>query len=108
MAPPSDERIEAELAKAERARAERREGMARVCARRAAGWALRSYYVTRTGRAAPTSALDLLRWFQADPAAPAELRDAAQRLTVRVTEDFRLPHSGDPILDARRIVEAYG
>jgi len=101
------EKIEAELAKAEHARAGGREGLARVCARRAAGWAVRPYYVGRTGHPPPASALDLLRWFHADPSAPAELRLAAERLTVRVTEDFRLPHADDPLSDARRIVETY-
>jgi hypothetical protein len=100
-------KIEGELARAEQARADGREGRARVCARRAAGWALRPYYVDRTGLAAPANALDLLRWFRSDAAAPTELRSAAERLTVRVTEDFRLPHNQDPISDARRIVSAY-
>ncbi len=107
MNEPWRDRIDAELARADRARAEGREGLARVCARRAAGWALRAYYLHRTGRAAPTSALDLLRWFYGDAAAPAELRLAAARLTVRVTKDSRLPHAEDPLLDARRIVETY-
>jgi hypothetical protein len=101
------ERIEAELAKAARARDDGREGLARVCARRAAGWALGPYYVKRMGRPAPASALDLLRWFHADPSASPELRRAAERLTVRVTEEHRLPHAEDPLTDARRIIEVY-
>jgi len=101
------ERIDAELAKATRARADGREGLARVCARRAAGWALRTYYVERMGQPAPASALDLLRWFHADPSASPELRHAAERLTVRVTEQHRLPHPEDPLTDARRIIEVY-
>jgi HEPN domain-containing protein len=101
------ERIEAELAKAARARDEGREGLARVCARRAAGWALRAYYVERMGQPAPASAFDLLRWFHADPSASLELRHAAERLTVRVTEEHRLPHPEDPLSDARRIIEVY-
>jgi len=100
-------KIDGELRRAERARADGREGLARVCARRAAGWALRTYYIDRTGLVAPANALDLLRWFRSDPAAPKELRSAAERLTVRVTEEFRLPHSEDPLSDARRIVSAY-
>ena len=101
------ERIEAELAKAARARDDGREGLARVCARRAAGWALRDYYVERMGRPAPASALDLLRWLHADPSALPDLRRAAERLTVRVTEEHRLPHPEDPLSDARRIIEIY-
>ena len=101
------ERIEAELAKATRARDDGREGLARVCARRAAGWALRPYYVERMGQPAPASALDLLRWFHADPSASPDLRHAAERLTVRVTEQHSLPHPEDPLADARRIIEVF-
>lgn len=107
MDAPWRQRVEAELAKAERARDEAREGLARVCARRAAGWALRPYYVERMGQPAPASALDLLRWFHSDPSASPDLRHAAQRLTVRVREDHRLPHAEDPLSDARQIVEAF-
>ncbi len=78
-----------------------------MCARRAAGWALRPYYVERMGQPPPASALDLLRWFHADPSASPDLRRAAERLTVRVTEDHSLPHAEDPLTDARRIVEAF-
>jgi hypothetical protein len=100
-------RIRAELDKASSARRRGREGLARVCARRAAGWSLADYYRERTGRAAPTSAMDLLRWFQSDADAPSDLKGAAQRLTIRVTRDHQLPHDEDPLDDARRLMNAY-
>ena len=100
-------RVEAELHRAERAREDGQEAKARVCARRAAGWSLQPYYHERTGFVPPANALELLRWFQTDEAAPLHLRHAAQRLTIRVTVGFRLPHVEDPLEDARRIVEAY-
>jgi HEPN domain-containing protein len=99
-------RIHAELARAERARDEGREGRARVCARRAAGWSLGGYYRERTGAPAPESAFELLRWYQDHAGVPSDLRAAARRLTSRVNEDFRLPHGEDPLEDARRLIEA--
>src|SRR6185503_15612524 len=51
-------KLQAEFDRAEQARANRNEGQARVCARRAAGIAIREYF-TRKGTAAPSaSAVD--------------------------------------------------
>jgi hypothetical protein len=89
-------RIEAELTRAEQARAEGKEGMARVCARRAAGWAAAG---EKSG-----SAVDRLRSLAADDSAPAEVRQAAARLTARLSPDHTLPFEQDPLDDARLIV----
>ncbi|HET7012193.1 MAG TPA: hypothetical protein VFI11_15565 [Anaerolineales bacterium] len=101
------EKVMAELERAGRARRRGNEGQARVCARRAAGWSLQAYYRLRTGQPSPESALSLLRWYRSDPTAPEPLRRAAERLTARVTEAFRLPHAEDPLRDACHIVEAH-
>jgi hypothetical protein len=91
-------RIEAELSYARAAREHGKEGRARVCARRAAGWAVAARYpgIARHG------ALGLLRWLQVS--GPEELREAAQRLVVSVDLDHQLPHEQDPLLDAEQIV----
>jgi len=99
------ERIRAELALSSRFRAEGRLGRARVCARRAAGWAIAHYYRRARGTPMPSSALVLLRLYRDDPAVPVGLRQAAARLIVPVGEDFRLPHDEDSTEDARRLVE---
>lgn len=91
-------RIEAELAYARAARAHGKEGRARVCARRAAGWAIAARFPDLPQR----SALSLLRWLQAS--GPEELREAAGRLVVGVDVEHRLPHDEDPLQDAERIV----
>lgn len=52
------ERINRELAMAETARAKGNEGMARVCARRAAGWTLQAYLKQRGIDLKSPSALD--------------------------------------------------
>lgn len=54
------EQIEQEFALAEQARARGNEGQARVCARRAAGIAIREYLTRRGIRPPSASAYDLL------------------------------------------------
>jgi hypothetical protein len=98
--------IEAEFADARESRAMGREGRARVCARRAAGLALGIYYEKSVGRSPPQSAYELLQWFALREEIPLDLRDAAKRLTVRVTTTFDLPHAEDPIRDAWNLIDA--
>ncbi len=58
MRPDLHKSIEKELENAERARSNENEGMARVCARRAAGWAAEEYLKhgreSNSAKAAPT------------------------------------------------------
>lgn len=101
-------RIESELAYAARARAHTKEGRARVCARRAAGWAVDAY----RRRLEPKSvwqrtALANLRWLRSAADQPLALQQAAARLTEQVREDHHLPHAEDPLQDARMIAEAF-
>ncbi len=98
--------VHEELAAAQAARERGNEGMARVCARRAAGWA-----VGLADRGDPPAAISgnaylLLKWYADRTEEPDNLREAAGRLTARITEDHTLPHSEDPLRDARRLVEA--
>jgi hypothetical protein len=99
-------RVDQELADALRFRAEGRLGRARVCARRAAGWAIGPTYRRSTGDAPPASAMTLLHWYRDFGEAPADLRRAAGRLTTHVTQDHRLPQAEDPIDDAQMLIEA--
>ena len=99
--------IEAELEKAEQARARGNEGQARVCARRAAGIAVREY-LTRQGIRPPSvSAYDLLNSLKSDPrlAQRPDLKQIADHLTLRVTEEFKLPVNADLIAEARTFCE---
>ena len=95
-------RIEAELQYARAARQSGKEGRARVCARRAAGWAVSAQRANEGER--PQSALQSLRALESDETAPLELRKAAGRLVVQVDEQHELPHSKDPLEDANLIV----
>lgn len=97
-------RIAAELGQAIASRAAGNEGRARVCARRAAGFGLS---LSRGGSSRP-NAYDLLRQAADDRALPDPIRQAAARLSVRVTQAHRLPHAEDPLADARLILQALG
>jgi hypothetical protein len=97
--------IQAELERAEQARARGNEGQARVCARRAAGIATREY-LTRQGIRPPSvSAYDLLNQLKSDPRLSPDLRTIAEHLTLRVNEEFKLPVEADLIAEARRFCE---
>jgi HEPN domain-containing protein len=97
--------IEAELEKAEKARARGNEGQARVCARRAAGLAVREYLSRRGIRTLSTSAYDLLNLLKNEPKLSHDLKQIASHLTLRVTEEFKLPVDVDLIAEARTLSE---
>ena len=93
--------INAEFEKAEQARARGNEGQARVCARRAAGIAVREY-LTRQGIRPPSvSSYDLLNQLKSDPYLSIDLQLIAEHLTLRVNEEFKLPVNVDLIAEAR-------
>ena len=97
--------IQAELERAKQARAKNNEGQARVCARRAAGVAIRDYLSRRGTHIPSTSAYDLLNLLKDDPLLPSELKLIADHLTVRVTEEFKLPVDVDLVAEARVLCE---
>lgn len=95
-----------EFAQAEEARRKGNEGRARVCARRAAGIAIREYLL-RNGRPMRTaSVLTLLDHIQTLPDLSPDLRQAAVHLTLRVTEAFQLPAQADLIAEAQTLCRA--
>lgn len=97
--------IELEFERALKARREGNEGQARVCARRAAGIAIRDY-LTRNGIRPPSrSAHDLLNLIKERPPLPPDLKRVADHLTLRVTEEFRLPIEADLIAESRSLCD---
>src|SRR6266536_2968557 len=94
--------IETEFERALQARARGKEGQARVCARRAAGIAIREYLAHRGIRPPSVSAYDLLNLIKDDPLLSADLKLIADHLTVRVTEEFKLPVNADLVAEARK------
>lgn len=98
-------RIEAELQAARTARANGNEGRARVCARRAAGHAIRGYREAIGPTGDDHSAYFLLHWIAGQASLDPSLRASAARLAVRVTPAHDLPHPQDPLTDATCLIE---
>lgn len=97
--------IESEFEKAEQARARGNEGQARVCARRAAGIAIRENLIRRGIRPPSVSAYDLLNFLKEDPGLSVDLKLIVEHLTLRVNEEFKLPIDADLIAEARTFCE---
>jgi predicted DNA-binding protein (UPF0278 family) len=95
--------FEEEMTRGQQARAAGNEGQARVCARRAAGIALRTYWQRQGETRLPPSAYALLNRFLERDDLPPEIRRAAVLLTMRVNEAFRLPVEADLLAEARRL-----
>lgn len=106
---PSDESlIEQELEKAESARESGNEGMARVCARRAAGIAIGNY-LQRKGYSDPgKSAYDRLRILCNLTDTPEDIRQVALYFLTKVTPDYKLPLNVDLISEARWLINRLG
>lgn len=96
--------IHTELGRAEAARRQGKEGMARVCARRAAGMAM-GVYLARQGLPEPgISAYDRLRTMQKQGGLSPRLEQAVRHLLLRVDEQFALPEGIDLIQEARTVI----
>lgn len=99
------EQLQIEFERAEAARVRGNEGQARVCARRASGIAIREYYTRRGKHVRTPSAYDLLNLLTEDPHLSTELKQAARYLTLRVTEEFKLPVDVDLVAEARKLCD---
>jgi len=93
-----------ELDKAQAARSAGKEGMARACARRAAGMAARDFLTHHGVRPRRDSAYDSLQKLTAFPGLPSDLKQAAEYLTLRVNTEFGLPDNIDLISEARKLI----
>jgi hypothetical protein len=95
------QKIEEELTRGAAARAEGYEGRARVCARRAAGAAVREYLTLRGLPIPGPSAYDLLAALQEMPEVSDAIRQVVSSLLTRVDETYALPIDADLLADAR-------
>lgn len=97
-------KIEQELANGAQARSQGFEGRARVCARRAAGAAIRAYFAQRGLPSPGPSAMDLLEALRELPdLAPEQLR-VVDHLLEKVDESFALPKEIDLLAETRWLV----
>ncbi|MDL1891630.1 hypothetical protein FBQ87_01885 [Sphingobacteriales bacterium CHB3] len=99
--------IEQELIAARQAGERSNEGMVRVCARRAAGLAIGLWLETQQGSNKPVDAMSRLKLVQSDDAFPQPIREAARRLTTKVTPEFISPFSTHPVDDATIIINYF-
>ncbi len=97
------DQVQREFEHAKAARARGNEGQARVCARRAAGIAIREYYARQGQKLRTPSAYDLLTLLRNDPGIAPDLKQAAVHLTLRVTEEFKLPVHVDLVEEAHKV-----
>jgi hypothetical protein len=99
------EQIEKELAMARAALQAGNEGKARVCARRAAGqaitWMLSKFSRDNWG----DDAMSQLTHLRDDASFPTEVREAAVRLTTKISQQFDYPFTNDPLADAEVIIK---
>lgn len=80
-------------------------GRSRVSARRAAGLAVREYFI-QLGKEQPAlNFYDLLVEFSREPNLPDDIRTVAQHLVQRVDKDHRLPMDVDLAADAEYLIQ---
>ncbi len=103
--PTWQEKYKQEINRANLVREKDNEGQARVCARRAAGVVLREYFARRNIQTASPSAYDLLKILLEMDDLPADVRQSAEYLTLRVDEEFKLPVGVDLIKEAQTLCE---
>jgi hypothetical protein len=87
------------------ARKDRNEGMARVCARRAAGIIISEYLIRRGYTNLKNSTVDRMSIFITLPDVDKHYQDIANHFLLRVNTDHNLPVDVDLISDAQWLVK---
>ncbi len=93
-----------ELEKAQKARTEGKEGMARVLARRSAGLAIRKFLARQDHYNSGLSLNDLIKDGEIRKMLPNAVHSTLDRLSTQVGEDYQLPEGMDLIADAQMII----
>ena len=99
------EQIEREFTAARKTLSEGNSGKARVCARRAAGQAISWFLAKNPRNGWGLDAMGQLNNLKSDPMFPQEVREAASRLTTKISDQFTTSFSTDPIQDGTIIVD---
>ena len=97
------EEYEKEIKLAIQARASGNEGMARVCARRAAGIVIGEYLTCHGYTNITNSAYDRLVFFIKLPNVDQDIKVIASHFLVKVNPDHKLPIAADLIDEAKRL-----
>ena len=102
-----EESIEQELAKASEGLKNGNAGLARVCARRAVAFAAQHWAEQHNLPGWQGDAMHQLHQIQGEPTLPLSVREAAQRLLTKVTEQTKMPMTTDPIADTHLILNYF-
>jgi hypothetical protein len=108
MRPDLQETIAVEMKNAEQARSRGNEGMARVCARRAAGLVAQEFLLHQGVQLRKGSTFEALKLLVTFPGLPEPLHTAAAHLTTTVSPEFSLPEEFDLIADAHALIGGLG
>lgn len=101
------QKIGKELILAEQSRESGNEGRSRVCARRAAGWAIQEYMRRQGEVLHTTNALDSIKSFAARDGLPKEVVDVLHHLSIKLEKDSLDEDAYYPIQDVDLVKEAH-
>ena len=101
------EKIKKELLLARTSEQGGNQGRARVCARRAAGWAVQEYLIRQGESADSPSALDHLKHLAQMEGLPPRIYEALHRLTIKLEKDSLDDEAYYPIEGVDLIEEAH-
>ena len=97
--------IKEEILLAKQSRQEGNEGRARVCARRAAGAAVKEYFVKKGISQKQENAIQSLLIFSQSENLPVQVQEAVDSLVQRVNPDHNLPSDVDLIHEAGVVIQ---
>jgi hypothetical protein len=97
-----------ELKRAQSARQAGNEGQARVCARRAAGFALREFLKDRRDVPPGLSIPDLFSFVERLVDFPEDGKRIAGLMQMRVDVDHQLPEEVDLVAEAQKLIAIFG
>ena len=98
-----DQSFNTEIERAQQARSEGNEGMARVCARRAAGIVVGEYFRRNHLQSSPSSAYDRLKLLRDLSSLPYNIQQLAEVFLIRITPEHKLPIEADLIALAMQL-----
>jgi hypothetical protein len=100
-------KITIELQKAFDAQRSGKEGLARVCARRAAGWAIKEYIRAKGIKLDTPGALDHIKYFHNQEDTKKDIRKILLHMTQKMVKDSLEEDSYWPLPDVNLVEEAH-
>jgi len=99
--------VQIELTRVQEALNAGNDGKARACARRAAGLAISFWLQNRKSLPWGLDSMNQLQAAAAEESLPGTVRQAALRLTTKITDRLAAPFSTDPLADAGILVDYF-